>query len=317
MELEIKETGFDAPVLNIGEAGIELLSQSGTGLFQRYPGKGFCFWNNSYHFSSDTVLQARANIPVLELHITRSGVWKGEWDGVAELDLHPAEFNLTYTPHVMTTAFFKRKTQYRSCDIHFEFPYLQSLVPDFPALDRFLSSVTDQEATSLSIRNHYCTREMIAATESILSNPFAPTVQPYILETKVRLILIEALEKIAADLGKQLPSLRRAEKEMLHFAKQMIESSPDAPLTHTELSKLSGLNECTLKRGFRELFGLSPYQYHLRLKMNRAKELLLATREPQETIAFLLGYSQSASFGHEFKKWVGITPAQFRKAGHR
>lgn len=317
MDIEIKETGYDAPVVNAGQAGIELFSRFGSGLFQCYQGKGFSFWNNQYLFSSDSLLHARANIPVLELHITRTGVWKGEWEGINELDLHPGEFNLSYTPHVMTTAFFKKQTAYRSCDIHFEFSYLQSLANDFELLDKFLVEVSKENPATLAPKNHHCTREMIAATEAILDNPFGPNVQSYILETKVRLILVAALEKLAADLQKPLPQIRNTDKDALHHVKQLIELSNDEPLTHSDLSKLSGLNECTLKRGFKLLFGFSPYQYHVELKMNRAKELLLSTRESQEYIAFILGYSQSSSFGHEFKKAFGVTPAQFRKANHK
>jgi AraC-like DNA-binding protein len=317
MQIEITERGFDTPVVSIGNTGIEMLTHYGAGSFSCYQGKGFSFWNNSYQFSSDTLLHARADMPVLELHITRSGIWKGEWDGVEELDLHPAAFNLTYTPYVMTTAYFKKKVAYRSCDIHFDLSYLQSLSADFPALDKFLLSVTKKRAVSLSKRNHHCTREMIAATEAILNNPFGPKVQPYILETKVKLILIEALEKIAADTGKVLHALRRTEKDALQYARQLIDAAPDTPLTHSELAKLSGLNECTLKRGFRLLFGVSPYQYHVQLKMDRAKEMLLSTREPLEYIAYVVGYSQSSSFGHEFKKMMGMTPGEFRKINHR
>ena len=317
MDIEINEAGFDKPVVHTGQAGIELLSMFGSGLFQCYPGKGFSFWNNHYLFSSDTLLQARANVPVLELHITRTGIWQGAWEGVDELDLHPRQFNLTYTPHVMTTAYFRKQTSYRSCDIHFELSYLQSLAKDFDLLDKFLSDVCKGKPVTLAPHTHHCTHEMLEATEAILHNPFGPKVQPYILETKVRLILVAALEKLAADLQKPLPALRNTEKEALHHVKQLIERSGDAPLTHTELAKLSGLNECTLKRGFRLLYGTSPYQYHVQLKMYRAKELLLATTESLEYIAFILGYSQSASFGHEFKKAMGMTPAQFRKANHK
>ncbi len=317
MQIEITEQGFDTPVVRAGSTGMDMLTRYGAGTFTCYQGKGFSFWNNHYRFSADTLLHARANRPVLELHITRTGIWKGAWDGVDELDLHPGEFNLTYTPHVLTTAFFRKQTAYRSCDIHFELPYLESLTMDFELLDRFLSEVVKGTPATLAPKNHHCTREMIEATEAILDNPFGEKVQPYILETKVRLILVAALEKLASDVQKTLPALRNTEKEALHHVKQLIELSHDEPLTHTELSKLSGLNECTLKRGFRLLFGFSPYQYHVQLKMNRAKELLLSTREPQEYIAFILGYSQSSSFGHEFKKAIGMTPAQFRKAAHR
>lgn len=214
----------------------------------------------------------------------------------------------------MSTAIFRKKTIYRSCDIHFELSYLQTLCNDFPALDIFLSSVTRGDASSLAKRNHYCTRDMIAATEAILNNPFGPKVQPYILASKVREILLAALEKVAVDMAKPLPVIRKNQQDALLHVKSVIELAGDTLLPLPELAKLAGLNEFTLKKGFRLLFGISPYQYYVEQKMKRAQQLLLETNDPVAMIAYELGYSQPSSFGHEFKKAMGMTPAELRKS---
>jgi len=313
MNIEITEPGFDAPVISIVNTVFGLRSQYGQGRFQCYQGKGFSFWNNNYRFSSDTILHARADIPVLELHITREGNWTGTWDGIDELMLSPAQFNLSYTPHVKTMAYFRKENNYRSCDIHFEKSYLQALAIDFPELDIFLQAVEKKEAGSLAPRNHYCSPEMIAATEAILDNPFGERVQPYILDIKVKEILLCALEKVAASAA--AITISKAQQEALLFARQRIEASEDAPLTITELSKLAGLNEYILKKGFKSLFGVSPYQYHVELKMKKAKFLLLETTEPVAAVAYQLGYMQSSSFIHEFRKATGTSPLLWRKMG--
>lgn len=54
------------------------------------------------------------------------------------------------------------------------------------------------------------------------------------------------------------------------------------------------------------LFGVSPYEYHIQLKMQRAKELLLANCEPVAAIAYALGYAQASSLGAEFRKVTGL-----------
>jgi len=312
MDLTITEKGFDHPRITVDTAGIGLQARFGGGQFLCYSGKGFSFWHNQYSFSQNTQLQASGNVPVLELHITRRGVWQGSWEGIAELDLYPGQFNLSYTPHVKTSALFRGGMAYRSCDIHFEQSYLEKLTGDFASLDGFLKAVTKRVPGSLSTRNHACTREMTAACEAILDNPFAEAVQPYILSMKVREILIAALEKVAADLQKPLPALTGKQKEGLLYARGIIEDCLDKPPSLQELSKQTGMNECVLKRGFRELFGISPYQYFVKLKMEKAKLLLLETREPISSIAYFLGYSQPSSFGHEFRKAIGMSPGQYR-----
>jgi AraC-like DNA-binding protein len=32
-------------------------------------------------------------------------------------------------------------------------------------------------------------------------------------------------------------------------------------------------------------------------------------------IAFLLGFSESSAFSRAFKRWVGVTPSEYRKNG--
>lgn len=315
MQIEITEKGFDSPVVFAGQQGIEMTSRFGTGSFACYQGQGFSFWNNHYRFTADSRLAARADMPVLELHIARSGIWKGSWEGVEDLELHPGQFNLTYTPHINTSVFFRKKMIYRSCDLHFEQYYLESLSPDFPELDRFLQVVSRGEPGSLSGRAHHCTREMTAACDAIIENPFGEKVQPYILVSKVREILVAALEKVAIDYGKTLPVFNKRQLSGLHYAKALIESSEETPPSLLELCGLTGLNEFSLKQGFRLLFGSSPYQYHVALKMAKAEKLLLDTKKSIASIAYDLGYTQASSFGHEFRKMTGRTPGEYRNRG--
>jgi AraC-like DNA-binding protein len=313
MDIEIKEPGFDKPFVYTDESGFGLSSHSGFGKFTCIKGNGFSVWNNNYHFAADTLLQARADIPVLELHITRTGIWSGHWDGVAEPDYHPRQFNLTYTPHVLTTAVFRKQRSYRSCDIHFDFHYLESLSKESPELNEFLNSVIKANPRNLSNRNHSCTHEMIDITELIFNNPYNPKMREAFLAVKVRELLIAALEKVALDLIKPNFIIRNGEKESLLHVRRLIENAGMFPPTYEELSRRSGLNEYILKRGFRSLFGVSPYQYYLELKIKKAKMLLLETKNDIASIAYELGYTQPSSFGHEFRKATGLTPLQFRK----
>lgn len=62
---------------------------------------------------------------------------------------------------------------------------------------------------------------------------------------------------------------------------------------------------------FHEYTGLTPHQYWLNLKINRAKILLASGRSVKET-AFALGFDSEFYFSRLFKKKVGIPPSQWR-----
>lgn len=308
MQIEITEKGFDVPNVVIGTNHIALQSTFGRGIFTGQVGKGYAYWRNEYSFAKDTILEARADQPVLELHIARRGIWKGAWEGIEHLEVSPWQFNLTYTPHVKTSALFRQNKVYQSCDLHFDFDYLAELTVDFPALDQFLWAVTHQCAANLSDRNHACTREMMGLVNVVFGTG------PVLTAMQVRQLLIAALEKVAIDTDRPLPMITKRQEEGLRYAKALIEGWGDSPLSLKELAVQCGLNEYMLKSGFQRLFQLSPYAYHVELKMKQAKMLLLDTRMAISTIAYQLGYSQSSSFGHEFKKAVGMSPAEFRKS---
>ena len=67
------------------------------------------------------------------------------------------------------------------------------------------------------------------------------------------------------------------------------------------------------RRMFKNYTGLSPHQYHLQLKIMRAKELLLSTDRSIKEISYDLGFESIHYFSRFFKKKTGINPSDFSK----
>lgn len=68
-----------------------------------------------------------------------------------------------------------------------------------------------------------------------------------------------------------------------------------------------------ISRKFKEQTGSSTMDYVIRLRMDEAKELLLATTATLQEVAVHVGYPDLMYFNRMFKKNVGITPGQYRK----
>jgi AraC-like DNA-binding protein len=84
------------------------------------------------------------------------------------------------------------------------------------------------------------------------------------------------------------------------------------PLPIVELARLVGLQRSRLHERFVAEVGMSPQQYHVRLRIERAKRLLIEGRGNVE-IAAATGFSSSQHFGSVFKRQVGATPAAWKK----
>ena len=72
------------------------------------------------------------------------------------------------------------------------------------------------------------------------------------------------------------------------------------------------LSRSTLERRYAAILGYSPKHEILRVRLNRAKQLLAETDFPIATIAEKIGLEHTEYLSVIFKKKVGVTPARFR-----
>lgn len=66
------------------------------------------------------------------------------------------------------------------------------------------------------------------------------------------------------------------------------------------------------RKMFKKYTGVSPGQYHLQLRIMRAKELLVSTDKSIKEISYELGFQSIFYFSNMFKKKTGDTPSNFR-----
>lgn len=84
------------------------------------------------------------------------------------------------------------------------------------------------------------------------------------------------------------------------------------PPSIDELAREAGMSASKLKRGFKQVFGIPPYQYYLKAKMGEARNLLQSRSFAISEVGHLLGYSNLSKFSQAFKKEFGMTPRQYR-----
>lgn len=82
-------------------------------------------------------------------------------------------------------------------------------------------------------------------------------------------------------------------------------------LTNTSLALVSGVSEVYFRKRFTLRFGVSPHQYLLDLRIQRAKQLLAEGEQAVSQIAEACGFSNVYHFSRTFKTHVGITPTQY------
>ena len=86
----------------------------------------------------------------------------------------------------------------------------------------------------------------------------------------------------------------------------------DFRLAH--LAHIADLSEYHFSRMFKRATGLSPSQYFIRLRMSRARHLLLETNRSIIDVGLEVGYSSPGHFSQVFRREVGVTPSAYRQA---
>ncbi|MFD8914061.1 GlxA family transcriptional regulator [Streptomyces sp. NPDC059575] len=86
----------------------------------------------------------------------------------------------------------------------------------------------------------------------------------------------------------------------------------DKPLTLTDLARHSGVSVRTLTRRFHAESGVSPLQWLLHQRVERAKELLETTTLPMDQVATACGLGTADSLRAHVVRRTGLTPSAYR-----
>ena len=94
----------------------------------------------------------------------------------------------------------------------------------------------------------------------------------------------------------------------------MIKSSySDPALTNESLASECKISEVYFRKLFKEHFGISPKQYVIDVRLERARQLLTEGSVSLAQISEACGFTNQYHFSRIFKERVGLTPSEYRK----
>ena len=93
-----------------------------------------------------------------------------------------------------------------------------------------------------------------------------------------------------------------------------IESVPDDDETDVEWQeKLNAKQKEDVSKLFKNATDMTPQEYRLSFRMNKAKELLKDSSISVQNVAYSVGYNDPFSFSKFFKRETGLSPSEYRK----
>lgn len=100
----------------------------------------------------------------------------------------------------------------------------------------------------------------------------------------------------------------------LCMAKDILHSSYMDSVDLDAVSKLSCLSVPQLVRQFKSVFNTTPHQYLIKIRLQRATELLKATAKPIHEITWLCGFENVSAFSRAFRIAYGVQPTLYRNS---
>jgi AraC-like DNA-binding protein len=100
-------------------------------------------------------------------------------------------------------------------------------------------------------------------------------------------------------------------------AKLAILENLSQTILQEELAESVGLGYSLYRKKFKEYTGVSPAQYQIGLRINKAKDLLITSNLSLKEIAGNLGFETADYFFRLFRQKTGVTPSDFREKNKR
>lgn len=158
-----------------------------------------------------------------------------------------------------------------------------------------------------------CGRSSIVL-DALLNHNYTDSLENIYINAQTQMLLLYSLECMIGD--KDVESFQckflanELDREKIIRSREILLQHIGEPITIRELSRKVAINECYLKKGFKELFGTTIFDFYQSQRMEHARYLLYEKGLRVTEVSMMLGYSSISHFSSAFKKHTGLKPCE-------
>ena len=152
------------------------------------------------------------------------------------------------------------------------------------------------------------------AIEALLNHTYTDISANIFLNAQVQMLLLYSTDCMVGEKEETTFTCKflanEADREKIKLSREILLKHIGEPITIKALSRKVAINECYLKKGFKEIFGTTIFDFYQSQRMEHAKYLLYEKGLSVTEVSGMLGYSSISHFSTAFKKQTGIKPCE-------
>jgi AraC family transcriptional regulator len=150
--------------------------------------------------------------------------------------------------------------------------------------------------------------------EALMNHNYKESLENIYVNAQAQMLLLYSLECMVGEKDIELFQCKflsnEADREKIEKAREILLEHIGEPLTIKALSRKVAINECYLKKGFKEMFGTTIFDFYQGQRMEHARYLLYEKGLSVTDVSVMLGYSSISHFSTAFKKHTGLKPCE-------
>jgi AraC-like DNA-binding protein len=149
--------------------------------------------------------------------------------------------------------------------------------------------------------------------EGLLNHAYSDSLENIYMNAQSQMLLLyslDCMDEKEIDVVNCKFLANEADQEKITRAREILIQQIGEPITIKALSRKVAMNECYLKKGFKEMFGTTIFEFYQSQRMEHAKYLLYEKGLTVTEVSVLLGYSSISHFSTAFKKHTGLKPCE-------
>jgi AraC-like DNA-binding protein len=150
--------------------------------------------------------------------------------------------------------------------------------------------------------------------EALLNHKYKDSLENIYINAQTQMLLLYSFDCMVGEKELDVVNCKflanEADREKIARAREILIQHIGEPITIRELSRKVAMNECYLKKGFKEMFGTTIFDFYQSQRMEHARYLLYEKGLNVTDVSVMLGYSSISHFSTAFKKHTGLKPCE-------